>query len=117
MTCVDDHGKGAAPNHAFPQEVPIVPDVDLGEKRACSDCGILFFTLNRPSPTCPKCGQEARDSRPRSPAALQKPDVADVVDDPADETKQEDEFEEDADAVALGTSPKPAIQDEPSEDE
>ena len=56
----------------------------------------------------------------RTVAAVQKADVASdvVVDDAADETKQEeDEFEEDTDSVTLGPSPKPAIEDEALEDE
>ena len=97
-----------------------MPELDLGEKRACSDCGILFFDLNKSPPKCPKCGNEVRIMQQRTAAAVQKTDVAsdDVVDDAADETKQEeDEFEEDTDSVTLGPSPKPTIEDESLEDE
>ncbi len=97
-----------------------MPEIDLGEKRACSHCGALFFTLNQPIPKCPKCGHEARAPQHRPTSSLQKADVAgvDVVDEAADDTKQEEEFDEDTDTVALGTTtPKPAIQDEPPEDE
>lgn len=30
----------------------------LGARLACSVCGIRFYDLNRPNPTCPKCGSE-----------------------------------------------------------
>ena len=56
----------------------------------------------------------------RAAASMQKSDVAseDVVEDAADETKQEeDEFDEDTDAVTLGSAPKPAIEDEALEGE
>lgn len=97
-----------------------MPELDLGEKRACSDCGILFFDLNQSPPVCPRCGNEVRLMLQRAAASLQKSDVAseDVVEDAADETKQEeDEFDEDTDAVTLGSAPKPAIEDEALEGE
>lgn len=97
-----------------------MPELDLGEKRACSDCGILFFDLNQSPPVCPRCGNEVRLMLQRAAASMQKSDVAseDVVEDAADETKQEeDEFDEDTDAVTLGSAPKPAIEDEALEGE
>ena len=97
-----------------------MPELDLGEKRACSDCGILFFDLNQSPPVCPKCGNVVRLMQQRTAASLQKTDVAgdDVVEDAPDETKQEeDEFDEDTDAVTLGPSPKPTIEDEALEGE
>ena len=80
----------------------------------------LNYNADEKNRTCPKCGNEVRLTQHRTVASLQKTDVAsdDVVDDAADETKQEeDEFDEDTDAVTLGPSPKPAIEDEALEGE
>jgi hypothetical protein len=29
---------------------------DLGTKHECTECGAKFYDLNKPEPTCPKCG-------------------------------------------------------------
>ncbi len=97
-----------------------MPEPDLGEKRACSECGILFFDLNKSPPECPKCQRVINVVSTRGPALPQKAEATeeDVVDDSTDEVKQDvEEFEDDTDSVGLGPAPKPGIADEALEDE
>ena len=96
-----------------------MPEMDLGQKQACSDCGSLFFDLHKSPPVCPSCGEEMRLTQPRAPAPAPKPEIPpDVVEDPVDETKQDDdEFDDDPDSVALRPSPKPVIDEEALDDD
>ncbi len=47
--------------------------VDLsrfGTKHTCWSCGCRFYDLNRPNPTCPKCGSSPSESKPSSARKL-----------------------------------------------
>jgi Protein of unknown function (FYDLN_acid) len=33
----------------------------LGRRYVCFSCGCKFYDLNRPEPTCPKCGKDQRE--------------------------------------------------------
>jgi hypothetical protein len=35
---------------------------DLGKKYTCYSCHTKFYDLNKPVPTCPKCGADQRDA-------------------------------------------------------
>ena len=45
-----------------------------GNKRHCADCGAYYYDLNRPSPSCPKCGTfyVPRKAGQKQPAAERK---------------------------------------------
>jgi uncharacterized protein (TIGR02300 family) len=38
-------------------------NVNLGNRRLCSNCGIKFYDFDRPVPACPKCGSKAQKSK------------------------------------------------------
>ena len=87
-----------------------MPEMDLGRRQACSDCGTLFFDLYKLPPVCPSCGQEVRLTPPRASTPVPKLESAadDAVDDPVDATKQEDdEFDDHSVSVTLGSSKQP----------
>jgi len=35
---------------------------DLGTKYTCFKCGTKFYDMRKPTPVCPKCGADQRDS-------------------------------------------------------
>lgn len=37
------------------------PAKDLGRRHVCWKCGAKFYDLNKPSPSCPKCGADPRE--------------------------------------------------------
>jgi hypothetical protein len=57
---------------------PVVPDIvkpGLGGRWECFRCGAKFYDLNRPEPTCPKCGADQRDKpREKAPAPAAQPE-------------------------------------------
>lgn len=45
------------------------PEVKLGSKFECFNCGTKFYDLGKSEPLCPKCGANQKDATPTSPAA------------------------------------------------
>lgn len=63
-----------------------MPELKLGSKHECYNCGTKFYDLGKSEPLCPKCGANQKDaSRSESPAAGQaarrrrKAEVAKVI--------------------------------------
>lgn len=48
-----------------------MPDVKLGERYICSECGTKFYDLGRPTAVCPKC-QSVQDKTPVSASRRKK---------------------------------------------
>jgi len=49
-----------------------MPELKLGTKYECYNCGTKFYDLGKSAALCPKCGADQKDStRPESPAASQ----------------------------------------------
>jgi uncharacterized protein (TIGR02300 family) len=64
-----------------------MPEIKLGTKFDCFNCGTKFYDLGKPEPICPKCGANQKDSgQAESPLAGQasrrrrKAELAKVVD-------------------------------------
>jgi uncharacterized protein (TIGR02300 family) len=64
-----------------------MPELKLGTKHECYNCGTKFYDLGKPESICPKCGANQKDAvQSDSPAVSQaarrrrKADVAKVVD-------------------------------------
>ena len=80
---------------------------DLGTKHECTECGAKFYDLNKPEPTCPKCGTvqppnaesslgTSKSARRRQKAELVRdPDLDDDEDEDAAAFVDEDLDEED----------------------
>jgi uncharacterized protein (TIGR02300 family) len=47
------------------------PEVKLGTKFECFNCGTKFYDLGKSEPLCPKCGANQNDATPTSPAVSQ----------------------------------------------
>lgn len=69
-----------------------MPELKLGTKYECYNCGTKFYDLGKSDPLCPKCGADQRDStQADSPAVSQssrrrrKADVAKPIDIEEDE--------------------------------
>ncbi|HEV2856284.1 MAG TPA: FYDLN acid domain-containing protein [Thermoanaerobaculia bacterium] len=69
-----------------------MPELKLGIKYECYNCGTKFYDLGKSDPVCPKCGADQRDStQSDSPATGQasrrrrKADVAKPIDIEEDE--------------------------------
>lgn len=69
-----------------------MPELKLGTKYECYNCGTKFYDLGKSAPLCPKCGADQRDStHADSPAVSQasrrkrKTDVAKPIDIDEDE--------------------------------
>jgi uncharacterized protein (TIGR02300 family) len=69
-----------------------MPELKLGTKYGCYNCGTKFYDLGKSDPLCPKCGADQRDSaQADSPAVSQasrrrrKADVAKPIDIEEDE--------------------------------
>lgn len=71
---------------------------DLGTRHICWKCEAKFYDLNKPSPACPKCGADPRESpalklvpkptkaqAPKAPKAPKR-----VVDEDADDLDDDD---------------------------
>ena len=49
-----------------------MPELKLGTKYDCYNCGTKFYDLGKPEPVCPKCGANQKDAvSSESPAAGQ----------------------------------------------
>lgn len=48
-----------------------MPELKLGTKHNCYNCGTKFYDLGKPTPVCPKCGADQRDSGQSEPAVSQ----------------------------------------------
>ena len=49
-----------------------MPELKLGTKYDCYNCGTKFYDLGKPEPVCPKCGANQKDAvSSESPAASQ----------------------------------------------
>ena len=104
---------------------------DMGRRIVCDECGAKYYSLNRPSPTCPKCGAAApededaltRSKRKRRAAKTIKARVdepADEVEEEVDEDAEEDEDEEedDVEEVVIDEDTIPAtLGDEDDDDD
>jgi uncharacterized protein (TIGR02300 family) len=69
-----------------------MPELKLGTKHECYNCGTKFYDLGKSPPLCPKCGADQRDStQADSPAVSQasrrrrKADVAKAIEIEEDE--------------------------------
>ena len=69
-----------------------MPELKLGTKYECYNCGTKFYDLGKSDPHCPKCGADQRDStQADSPAVSQasrrrrKADVSKAIDIEEDE--------------------------------
>jgi uncharacterized protein (TIGR02300 family) len=78
-----------------------MPELKLGTKHECYNCGTKFYDLGKPESICPKCGANQKDAvQSDSPAVSQaarrkrKAEVAKVID------VEEDEAVEDVAVVA-----------------
>jgi uncharacterized protein (TIGR02300 family) len=78
-----------------------MPELKLGTKHECYNCGTKFYDLGKPESICPKCGANQKDAvQSDSPAVSQaarrkrKAEVAKVID------VEEDEVVEDVAVVA-----------------
>ena len=45
---------------------------DLGTKHTCFKCGTKFYDMKKPTPICPKCGADQRDSPALKPAPSER---------------------------------------------
>lgn len=49
-----------------------MPELKLGNKFECYNCGTKFYDLGKPDPICPKCGADQKNAQQaESPAASQ----------------------------------------------
>jgi uncharacterized protein (TIGR02300 family) len=48
-----------------------MPELKLGTKHECFNCGTKFYDLGKAEPLCPKCGANQRDATPDTPAVSQ----------------------------------------------
>jgi uncharacterized protein (TIGR02300 family) len=48
-----------------------MPELKLGTKYECFNCGTKFYDLGKSDPLCPKCGANQRDATPDTPAVSQ----------------------------------------------
>lgn len=77
----------------------------LGTRYVCWKCGAKYYDLNKPSPTCPKCGADPTEAPKIAVAPTPAPkksrkaraEVEDEVDTDVDDTEPEDDLDEDTD--------------------
>lgn len=86
---------------------------DLGTKHECTECGAKFYDLNKPEPTCPKCGTvqpadaesslgTSKSAKKRQKAELiSESDLDDDEDGDVFEAALDDEDDEELDEEAL----------------
>ena len=82
------------------EDEKIMPDSNLGNRHECSDCGIKFYDLGKPKPTCPKCGTVQTSDGTETPTSKRSRKVAEKPskDMPAeDKETPDDEIQDDAD--------------------
>jgi len=58
---------------------------DLGRKYTCYSCHTKFYDLNKPVPTCPKCGADQRDAEEAPAYTPARGRAARVVEEPPEE--------------------------------
>jgi len=85
----------------------------LGRKFMCFQCDTRFYDMNRPEPTCPKCGANQKLAPKEEPVA-----PVDVVTTHHDDDLAEEEAIEDEDSAPdLDDEDSPESIEEPLEDE
>ncbi len=79
-----------------------MPELKLGTKYDCYNCGTKFYDLGKPEPICPKCGANQKDAvSADSPAAgsssrrKRKADIVKPIDIEEDDAPIEAEIAED----------------------
>lgn len=74
---------------------------DLGTKHECTECGAKFYDLNKPEPTCPKCGTvqppDAESSLGTSKSAKKRQKAELISDSDLDDDEDGEVFSEDLD--------------------
>lgn len=70
----------------------------LGTRYACWQCGTKFYDLNKPEPTCPKCGADPREAPKNAPPAAEAKPPRKLrstrpVEDEVETTEEEEDFE------------------------
>jgi len=100
-----------------------MPELNLGTKYECYNCGTRFYDLGKPEPLCPKCGANQKDAeRSESPASGQaarrkrKADVAKPLDVDED-VPIEDIPEEDLEGAGLEADLDDEEEEEDLDDE
>ena len=48
-----------------------MPELKLGTKFECYNCGTKFYDLGKSEPTCPKCGANQKDASSSEPSVSQ----------------------------------------------
>jgi uncharacterized protein (TIGR02300 family) len=48
-----------------------MPELKLGTKYECFNCGTKFYDLGKAEPLCPKCGANQKEATPDAPAVTQ----------------------------------------------
>lgn len=77
----------------------------LGNRLKCGACGARFYDLNRPEPTCPKCGAVYDGSQAfRRPAPEPEPEPEELDEDLLDEDGEDDVEELDLDTDRMPTA-------------
>lgn len=94
------------------------PAKDLGSRHVCWKCGAKFYDLNKPSPTCPKCGADPRED----PALKAPPPKVARQAAPAPKRAQAQEYEpgerpEEAEEEEEAEESDESDAEEPAEDE
>jgi|SRR5580693_3929678 uncharacterized protein (TIGR02300 family) len=94
-----------------------MPELKLGTKYECFNCGTKFYDLGKAEPVCPKCGANQKDSvQAETPAAStasrrkRKPEVIKPIEPVEEEAEPIDELPVDE----LET---PEVDDEAEEEE
>jgi len=83
-----------------------MPDLQLGRKYECAECGTKFYDLGKSEPLCPKCGTNQRGLQERekvaapAPRPRPAPVAAPVVEEPDDEIV-DDVVEEDEEILEV----------------
>jgi uncharacterized protein (TIGR02300 family) len=102
-----------------------MPDLKLGTKYDCYNCGTKFYDLGKADPICPKCGADQRDSatsetpaassasRRRRKAETPRP-IEVEEDEPAEVPEDEEIAPEDLEGADLGVEEE---EEEEADDE
>ncbi|HWV39406.1 MAG TPA: FYDLN acid domain-containing protein [Vulgatibacter sp.] len=76
------------------------PAKDLGSRHVCWKCGSKFYDLNKPNPSCPKCGADPREDpalKTPPPKAVKAAAAPKRASSSSDEYELDDEHVDDAD--------------------
>ena len=96
-----------------------------GDRYTCFNCGVKFYTMQKPEPLCPKCGSDQRKAPKRPSIKAPKPLVVVVEEEeveegmvPLEELEQADgDDEEEGGGFRQGSGRERLIIDElPNED-